>query len=156
MQSISSISSNMFSIPTLNGSKFWECKYDLAFREDRPTISDSSTDQYRSKLEHWDISNRTILMLIKHSIPSVFRGIVSDEVVLAKDYLVALEKSFAKNDKAETITLLADLFSMRCQGMGSIREYILRMSNTASKLKALGLSLADDFLVCLVLSHGPG
>ncbi|RID40608.1 hypothetical protein BRARA_J00640 [Brassica rapa] len=130
--------------------------HNLAFREDHPTISDSSTDQDHSKLERWETSNRMCLMLIKHSIPSVFRGIVSDEVVLAKDYLVALEKSFAKNNKDETITLLADLVSMRYQGTDSIREYILKMSNTTSNTKALGLSLADDVIVCLVLISLPG
>ncbi|KAG2312012.1 hypothetical protein Bca52824_023569 [Brassica carinata] len=133
MQSVSTISSNISYIPTLNGSNFWEWKdslmialalmgHDLASREDGPTISDS-----------------------------IFMDTMSDEVVLAKDYLVALENNFVKNDKAETITLLADLVSMKYQSTGSIREHILKISNTASKLKAVGLSLADDVLVCLVL-----
>ncbi|XP_009123504.1 uncharacterized protein LOC103848338 [Brassica rapa] len=139
----------MSSIPTLNGSNFWEWKdflmialalmvHNLAFREDHPTISDSSTDQ-----------DHTFYFIS-------LQGLVSDEVVLAKDYLVDLEKSFAKNNKDETIMLLADLVSMRYQGTDSIREYILKMSNTTSNLKALGLSLADDVLVCLVLISLPG
>ena len=134
MQTVSSISPNiMSSIPTLNVSNFWEWTdclmialdlmgHDLPFIEDRPTISNSSTNHDRSKLERWETSNRMCLMLIKHYIPSVFRGIVPDEVVLAKDYLVALEKSFAKNGKAETITFLADLASMSCWGRKRLRQ----------------------------------
>lgn len=166
MQTASSISPSMSSVPMLNGSNFLEWKdcliialalmgHDLAFREDCPIITDSSTDQDRNKLERWESSNRTYFMLIKHSIPSVFRGSVSDEVVSAKDYLSVLEKSFAKNDKAETITLLSELISMKHKDTGSIREYILKMSGLASKLKALGLPLADDLLVCLVLISLP-
>ncbi|KAL1224588.1 hypothetical protein V5N11_000919 [Cardamine amara subsp. amara] len=151
----------------LNGSNFPEWKdsliialalmgHDLALREDCPTITDSSTDQDHSKVERWEASNLMCLMLIKHSIPSVFRGYVSDEVILAKKYPDVLEKSFAKNDKAETITLLAELLSMRYKDTGNIREYILKISNIQSKLKALGLPLADDVLVCFVLISVPG
>ena len=45
---------------------------------------------------------------------------------------------------------------MRYKVTWSIREYILKMSNTASKLNALGLSLSDDVLVCLILISLPG
>ena len=40
---------------------------------------------------------------------------------------------------------------MKYQGQGIIMEYIMQMSNIASKLKALNLDLSDDLLVHLVL-----
>ena len=39
---------------------------------------------------------------------------------------------------------------MRYKGKGNIREYIMEMSNLASKLKALKLESSDDLLVHLV------
>ena len=60
-----------------------------------------------------------------------------------------------KNDKAETNTLLGSLVSMKYKGQGSIREYIMQMSNISSKLKALKLELSDDLLVHLVLLSLP-
>ena len=65
----------------------------------------------------------------------------SDEIILAKDFLVKIEKHFTKNDKIETSTLLASLISMKkYKGKGNIREYIMQMSHIASKFKALNSS----------------
>ncbi|CAM8990230.1 unnamed protein product [Rhodiola kirilowii] len=45
---------------------------------------------------------------------------------------------------------------MRYSGKGNIREYIMDMSNLASKLKSLKLDLFEDLLVHLVLISLPG
>ena len=76
---------------------------------------------------------------------------MSEQITMAKGFLEDIEKRFAKNEKAETSTLLAKLISMTYVGNGNIREYIMEMSHTASKLKALKLELSEDFLVHLVL-----
>ena len=46
---------------------------------------------------------------MKHAIPEAFWGTMSEDIVLAKDFLTDLEKRFANNEKAETSTLLANL-----------------------------------------------
>ncbi|CAL0313649.1 unnamed protein product [Lupinus luteus] len=95
------------------------------------------------------------IMIIKRGIPEVFRGTISDEINSAQVFLVEIEKRFAKSDKAETSTLLQSLISMRYQGKGNIREYIMVMSNIASKLKALKLEMSEDLLIHLVLPSLP-
>ncbi|RVW75835.1 hypothetical protein CK203_055087 [Vitis vinifera] len=50
-----------------------------------------------------------------------FRGAVTDEVTNASDFLAEIQKRFAKNDKAETSTLLASLISMKYKGKGNVR-----------------------------------
>ncbi|RVW46743.1 hypothetical protein CK203_084486 [Vitis vinifera] len=82
-------------------------------------------------------------------------GVETDEVTNASDFLAEIQKRFAKNDKAETSTLLASLISMKYKGKGNVREYIMEMSHLASKLKALKLELSDDLLVHLVLISLP-
>ena len=61
-------------------------------------------------------------MIIKHGIPEVFKGIVSDDITSAKEFLAKIEKRFAKSDKAETSTLLHNLISMKyqCKGKGCL------------------------------------
>ncbi|KAJ9170291.1 hypothetical protein P3X46_018411 [Hevea brasiliensis] len=74
-------------------------------------------------------------MVIKCAIPEAFRGTMSNQVDTAKAFLEDLEKRFTKNEKAETSTILTKLISMRYTGKGNIREYIMEMSDLASKLK---------------------
>ncbi|KAL3652409.1 hypothetical protein CASFOL_002090 [Castilleja foliolosa] len=167
IKSASTISANTSNIPVLNGNNFKDWKegilitlgcmdLDLALRVEQPAslTVDSSFDDLKN-YEKWERSNRLSLMIIKKGISEAFRGTISDEVTLAKDFLAEIEKRFAKNDKAETSTLLASLISMKYKGKGDIREYIMEMSNTASKLKALKLELSDDLLVHLVLISLP-
>ncbi|CAH9053251.1 unnamed protein product [Cuscuta epithymum] len=94
------------------------------------------------------------LMIMKRAIPESFRGTMSDEDDV-KSFLAELEKRFAKNEKAETCTLLSTLVSMKYKGKGNIREYILEMSHIASKLSALKLILPEELLVYLVLISLP-
>jgi len=44
---------------------------------------------------------------------------------------------------------------MKYKGKGNIREYIMEMSNLASKLKSLKLELGEDLLMHLVLISLP-
>ncbi|KAJ9135492.1 hypothetical protein P3X46_032671 [Hevea brasiliensis] len=62
-------------------------------------------------------------MVIKRAIPEAFSGTMSDQVDTAKAFLEDLEKRFAKNEKAETSTILAKLISMRYTGKENIRDY---------------------------------
>jgi hypothetical protein len=129
---------------------------DLALRTEQPTsLTDSSTSEARKNYEKWDRSNRMSLMIIKRGIPEAFRGAISEDITSAKDFLAEIEKRFAKSDKAETSTHLQSLISMKYKGKGNIREYIMEMSNIASKLKSLKLELSDDLLVHLVLISLP-
>ncbi|XP_051134306.1 uncharacterized protein LOC127253661 [Andrographis paniculata] len=129
---------------------------DLALRIDQPpSLTEESTADEKQLFEKWDRFNRLSLMIIKKSIPEIFRGTISDDIITANDFLVEIEKRFTKSDKAEMSTLLKSLITMRYNDKGNIREYILNMSNTASKLSALKLDLSEDMLVLLVLLSLP-
>ncbi|XP_028230365.1 uncharacterized protein LOC114410603 [Glycine soja] len=125
---------------------------DLPLRTERPISTPETSNKV--KIEKWDRSNRMCLMIMKRSIPEVFRGSIF-EGQSAKKFLEEIEQYFAKNEKAETSNLLAKLISMKYKGKGNIREYIMEMSNLASKLKSLKLELGEDLLVHLVLISLP-
>ena len=95
------------------------------------------------------------LIIMKRAIPEAFKGTLSEKVRTAKEFLKKIEKQFAKNEKAETSMLLANLISMRYKGKGNIQEYIMEMSHIASKLKTLKLKLSKDLLMHLVLISLP-
>ena len=52
-------------------------------------------------------------------------------------------------------TILSKFVSMRYKGKGNIKEYIMKMSNLATRLRALKLELSYDILVHLVLISLP-
>ncbi|KAK6149946.1 hypothetical protein DH2020_017471 [Rehmannia glutinosa] len=157
---------NTNNIPMLNGSNFKKWKeniliilgcmdLDYALRvEQPPSLTDASSAEEKRNFEKWERSNRVSLMIIKRGIPEAFRGTASEEITTASEYL-EIEKSFVKNDKAETSTLLANLISLKYKGKGNIREYIMEMSHLASKLRALKLEVSEDLLVHLVLISLP-
>lgn len=121
--SAANITANMNSIPVLNGTNFKSWKenvllvlgcmdLDYAIRKEQPaSLTDESSNTDKLNFEKWERSNRLSLMMIKRSIPEAFRGGMSDDSdeVSVKDFLDELEKRFAKNEKAETSKLLADL-----------------------------------------------
>nr|KYP41105.1 Retrovirus-related Pol polyprotein from transposon TNT 1-94 [Cajanus cajan] len=125
---------------------------DLAFRVEKPTPTPENLDE--DKVEKWERSNRMCLMIMKRSVPEVFQGSIS-ESQNDKGFLDAVEHYFTSNEKADARRLFAKLISMRYKGKGNIRDYIMEMSNLASKLKALKLELSDDLLVHLFLISLP-
>ncbi|XP_047306244.1 uncharacterized protein LOC124909625 [Impatiens glandulifera] len=129
---------------------------DIALRIDQPApLTDVSTTDQRQMFEKWERSNRLSLMIIKKSIPEIFRGTISDDITKAEEFLIEIEKRFIKSDKAKMSTFFKSLITMRYLGKGNIREYILNMSNVASKLRAFKLDLLKDMLVLLVLLSLP-
>jgi gag-polypeptide of LTR copia-type len=68
------------------------------------------------------------------------------------NYLKELEQRFVRNEKAEIGILLNKLCTMKYNGRSNIREHILEVMNTASKLKAHKLNISEDMLVYLSLN----
>ncbi|KAJ9556201.1 hypothetical protein OSB04_010815 [Centaurea solstitialis] len=157
------VSAQLAGIPTLNGTNYaiWKesveivlgcMDLDHALRMERliSTTENPNTD----KIEKWDRSNRMCLMIMKRSIPSTFRGSIT-EGTNAKNFLKEIEQFFAKNAKTEASNTLMKLVTMRYKEKGNIREYIMEMSNLNGKLKELKLELSDDLLVHLILISLP-
>ena len=74
---------------------------------------------------------------------------------MQRNLLMKLNSTLPKMRRRRRVTFLAKLISMKYKGKSNIREYIMEMSNLASKLKALKLELGEDLLVHLVLISLP-
>ncbi|GAB2297874.1 hypothetical protein Dimus_038497 [Dionaea muscipula] len=155
---VSSLSANLNNVPILNGTNYTKWKQhimimlgcmdlDLALRIDRPAAD-------AQNYEKWDRSNRMSLMIIQSVILDTIRGSITEENS-AKEFLKQLADRFTANEKVEASTLLNKLTSMRYKSKGSIREYIMEMSNVVTRLRAIKLELSDDILVHMILNSLP-
>ena len=71
--------------------------------------------------------------------------------VSAKSFSAEVVDRFIKLDKVEANTHLKNLINIRHNGKENIKEYIMKMSNLFSKLKALKLKLSEETLVHFIL-----
>ena len=101
----------------------------------------------------WDSSNRKCLMVIKGSIEDLIRGSIP-ECTTVTEYLKKVKSQFTGSSKAYASTLIKKLVNEKYTG-GGIREHILKMSNTKSKLKTMDMGLKDEFLVHLIFASLP-
>ena len=92
-------------------------------------------------------------MVAKSTISDAIRGSILD-CDTAIEYLKKVESQFTGSSKAYASTLIKKLFNEKYSGRG-IREHILKMNNTASKLKLMDLGLKDEFLIHLVFASLP-
>ena len=89
-------------------------------------------------------------MVAKFIISDAIRGSIPD-CDTATEYLKKVESQFTDSSKTYVSTLIKKLFNEKYTDDG-IREHILKMSNTASKLKPMDLGLKDEFLIHLVFA----
>jgi len=92
-------------------------------------------------------------MVVKSIISDAIRGSILD-CDTATEYLKKVESQFTGSSMAYANILIKKLFNKKYSREG-IREHILKMSNTASKLKPMDLGLKDEFLIHLVFSSLP-
>ncbi|CAN6710655.1 unnamed protein product [Malus baccata var. baccata] len=145
---------NFTSIETLTGLNFKKWKedieillglmdLDLALREDKPAeLTNTSTAEVRIKFEKWERANRMSMMIMKKAMAQSVKGGIPKHTN-AKGFLAAIGEKFKESEKAETGTFLTQLTSMKFDGVGSVREHILKMADLAQKLKDLEVAVTD-------------
>jgi hypothetical protein len=161
-----SVPMQLSSVKTLNGTNYDDWKesldiylaitqMDLALRVDAPAaLTDASTEAEKAYYEKWQNSNRVCLMVIKYSMDKTIRqGILEQET--AAGFLKAIGEKFKKFDKAQKGHYLSLLENTAFDGVGSVREHMMKLVNYFNKLKNLGLDLGESFLVWRILESLP-
>nr|GEW80778.1 hypothetical protein [Tanacetum cinerariifolium] len=106
--------------------------------EDRPTnFTDASSEAHKSHHKAWTRSALTLLSLL----------FLALKIKISKDFLKLVEEKFRSGDKALARTRMAKLTTMKFDGSKSMQQYVLDMTNTATRLKTLGMNVDDSFLV---------
>nr|GEV97588.1 hypothetical protein [Tanacetum cinerariifolium] len=63
----------------------------------------------------------------------------------AKNFLKLVEEKFSSADKSLARTLMAELTTMKFDGLKSMQQHVLDMTNTIARLKTLGMNVNDSF-----------
>ena len=154
------------SVPILIGTNFSEWKekveftlgvldLDLALREEEPSqLTNDSTEEEKAFHKAWEKANRLSIMFLRMTIASNIKTSLP-VAEKAKAYLAAIEERFKTADKSLAGKLMADLTTMKHDGTRSMHEHCIEMTNLAAKLKGLGMSVDDSFLVQFILNSLP-
>lgn len=115
--------------------------------------------QYGAEKEWWDDSNRKCLLVIKGSISEGIRVAVPDRdkednaiMYSAKEYLGKVDDQFKGSSKTYANTLIQRLVNNKYDGTVGMREHIMRMCNTAAKLKEMKMDISDGFPVYFIMT----
>ncbi|XP_028945241.1 uncharacterized protein [Malus domestica] len=120
---------------------------DLALRTEEPPLPiDGCTSSQRSKYEKWQKSNRISLIIIKRSMTDVIHG-GFPKSSNAHEFMKSTEEKYKESKKTKTGNLMNSLTSIRYDGEGSVREYILIVIDIAGKLRNLEVPIFETFLV---------
>ncbi|GAV58134.1 UBN2 domain-containing protein [Cephalotus follicularis] len=120
---------------------------DLLLVTDKPgELTVASTDD--EKLVHavWMKSNRICLLSMRRSILDHLKsGLLTD--CTAKELMTAISERYHVSSNADIGSLLQVLFNMKYDSNGGVRDYVIRMVDYQTKLKALKVDLPDTCIV---------
>jgi len=109
---------------------------DHTLRIEKPPSPTDSAFEQRKLHKKWDHSNRMSLMIIKRDILEVFRGIVSDDVTSAKEFLLKLKSALQKAIRRKQVSSSKLNFhevsrQRKCQGIhyGNVK-YCFKIKGT--------------------------
>ena len=127
----------------------------MALLEEKPTnITNTSSAAEKSKHKAWDRSNRLCLSFMGMTIANNIKSTLPESVT-ALEYLKLMEEHFRSADKSLAGTLMAELTTMKYDGSRSMQQHVLDMTNIAARLKTLGMTVDDSFLVQFILNSLP-
>ncbi|KAJ9682506.1 hypothetical protein PVL29_018431 [Vitis rotundifolia] len=134
---------------------------DLALRVDEPSKpTDVSSADERSFYEKWEHSNRSCLMVMKYTMDKSIKECVcmkgeNGGLQCAKDFLEYVKANYTKIDKAEMTTYLKLLTTTMYDGVGGVRDHIIKLKHYFNKTNEMKVELSEKFLKWLILESLP-
>ncbi|GAV92399.1 UBN2 domain-containing protein [Cephalotus follicularis] len=128
---------------------------DLSLVTDKPEeLTVTSTGDEKFVYAAWMKSNRICLLSMRRSILDYLKsGLPTD--CTAKELMTAISERYRVSSNADIGSLLQVLFNMKYDGNGGVRDYIIRMVDYQTKLKALKVDLPDTCIVHQALNTLP-
>ncbi|GAV65582.1 UBN2 domain-containing protein [Cephalotus follicularis] len=160
------VNNNMVSIEVMTGSNYKKWKEDIEFAmemvdvdlslvTDKPgDLTAASTEDEKSVHIVWMKSNRICLLSVRRSILDHLKsGLPTD--CTAKELMTAISERYRLSSNVDIGSLLQGLYSMKYDGNGVVRDYVIRMVNYQTKLKALKVDLPDTCIMHQALNTLP-
>ena len=128
---------------------------DLALLEEKhANITDMSNEAEKLNQKAWDKSKRLCLSFMRMTIANNIKSTLP-ECVIAKECLKLVEECFHSANKSLTGTLMVELVTMKYDGLRSMQQHILDMTNIAARVTTLGMKVGDSFLVQFIMNSLP-
>ena len=128
---------------------------DLALRVDEPSKpTDMSSADERSFYEKLEHSNNSCLMVMKYTMDKSIKECVP-KTERAKDFLEYVKVNYTMIDKAEMTTYLKLLTTNMYDGVGGVRDHIIKLKHYFSKANEMKVELSEKFLKWLILESLP-
>ena len=117
-------------------------------------LTTTSTTEEKTLFNVWERSDRLHIMFLRMTIATNIKtSLPKPENV--KDFMKSIKYRFKIVDKSITGKLMADLTTIKFDGSHSMHEHVIEMTNLVAKLKNLGLSVDEAFLVQFILNSLP-
>ena len=127
----------------------------LALRVDEPSKStDMSSADERSFYEKLEHSNNSCLMVMKYTMDKSIKECVL-KTERAKDFMEYVKANYTKIDKAEMTTYLKLLTTTMYDGVGGVRDHIIKLKHYFNKANEMKVELSEKFLKWLILESLP-
>ncbi|XP_022845332.1 uncharacterized protein LOC111368334 [Olea europaea var. sylvestris] len=161
-----SLHSHASSVPLFNGLNFSDwCEQvqfnlgvldlDLALQVEKPTdLTDESIADEKSVHKAWERSNRLSLMFMWMTLAKNIKSTIP-KTENAKEYMKFVEERSQTADKSLAGTLMSTLTTMKFDGSRTMHEHVTEMSNIAVRLKTLGMTVDENFLVKFIINSLP-
>ncbi|KAL5555854.1 hypothetical protein UlMin_038090 [Ulmus minor] len=158
--------SQALSIPVFNGLNFSDWCEQVQFHlgvldldlsqhvEKPPTITNTSSDEYRTYYDTWERSNRLSLMFMRLSVANNIKTTLP-KTNNAKEFMKFVEERSQTADKSFARTLVATLTTIKFDGSCSMHEYVIEMTNIAVRLKSLEMNVDENFLIQFIINSLP-
>lgn len=126
-------------------------EFGIAFKLPQPTaLSEENTPLKRDSFAKLEKSNQMSILIMQNAMEDYIKWEISI-FYLAKDYMARIEKKFKRSDKVETGVYLSELINAKNNGVGSVKEHLLKLVNFSNKLNTIDIGITNQFLVHMVL-----
>ena len=155
---LNSLNSHVSSMPIFYGLNFsdWNeqvqfhlgvLDFDLAILEEKhATITDASSNEEKVHYKDWEKSNRLNLMFMIMTIANNIK-ITLPKTDSAKEFMGLVGERFQTIDKSLAGTLMSTLITMKFDGLFTMHNHVIEMTNITARLKTLGMTMNENFLV---------
>ncbi|XP_078170005.1 uncharacterized protein LOC144564290 [Carex rostrata] len=161
-----SMQSHASSVTVFNGLNFAEWNeqvqfhlgaqdLDIALLVDKPNaIIDEITEEDKAFMAEWERSNRLCLMFLRMTVDGNIKVALPD-TDNAQEFLANVKARSQTSDKSLAGALMAKLTTMKYDGSRTMHAHIVEMTSLSAKLKSLGMTVDEGFLVQFILNSLP-
>ena len=122
-----------------------------------PHIDNADMDKFPKEWEYectWHRKNDICKNIIRATMTETIAGTIP-EMEYAYDLLEFVHEKFKVTDKSEAGNLSRTLHTLKYNGVGGVRDHLMKIENIVNRLKALNVVLPEEYVVNTALDSLP-